>query len=168
MEWKGVVGFETRYRVSDGGVVWSINSDKPLKPGRTSKGYFSVLLYDGSSPKKPKSELVHRIVCQAFLGEQPSGHEVNHKDGDKANNALANLEYVTGKANCIHAVKMGLTIVPKQYLKNRKLSREQVLSIRQQSVPYVRGTIARLAREHGVTEKVIADVIAGRSYQEFQ
>ena len=44
----------------------------------------------------------------AFVGPRPALHETNHIDGNKANNALSNLEYVTKSENTIHAVRLGL------------------------------------------------------------
>ena len=51
---------------------------------------------------------VHRLVALCYLGEPPLGAEVNHKDGNKENNDVSNLEYVTSKENSVHAVRLGL------------------------------------------------------------
>lgn len=51
---------------------------------------------------------VHSLVAAAFLGPRPEGYEVNHKDGDKTNNCVANLEYVTQSENIAHAYRIGL------------------------------------------------------------
>ena len=97
--WRGVVGYEHRYQVSNLGRVWSAKSQKILSPGPTSKGYLTVTLYDGSSPKKPRSHCVHDLVAAAFIGPKPSGLTVDHGDRNKRNNAATNLEYVTNLEN---------------------------------------------------------------------
>lgn len=67
---------------------------------KTGIGYRAVCL-------KGKSYPVHRLVLLAFVGPCPEGYEVHHKDGDRANNSLDNLEYVTSSENTLHAVKAG-------------------------------------------------------------
>lgn len=57
---------------------------------------------------KNKPTLVHRLVAVAFLGPIPDGQEVNHLDGNKANNRASNLEYVTRKGNMAHAQRIGI------------------------------------------------------------
>lgn len=94
--------YNDRYVIYSDGRVQNAETGKFLKPGRMSKGYLTVYLYDGSRPKKGKSFLVHRLVADAFLG--PSTMQVNHKDGNKENNSVDNLEYVTGKDNCRHSI----------------------------------------------------------------
>lgn len=94
--------YNDRYVIYSDGRVQNAETGKFLKPGRMSKGYLTVYLYDGSRPKKGKSFLVHRLVADAFLGH--STMQVNHKDGNKENNSVDNLEYVTGKDNCRHSI----------------------------------------------------------------
>ena len=102
MENKLIYG--NRYCVTPSGEVANAVTGKILCGGRNGKGYLTVSLYDGSSPKKPKSFLVHRLIAEAYLG--PSDLQVNHKDGNKTNNAVNNLEYVTCKENVRHAIEV--------------------------------------------------------------
>ena len=96
-----------RYTAWDTGEIYSNLSGRMLSPGRNSKGYYTVQLYDGSVPKKPKSHLVHRLICIAFHGEPPlPNSQVNHKDGNKANNAAGNLEWTTPLENVRHGIEV--------------------------------------------------------------
>lgn len=73
---------------------------RKLKPEETKKGYLRVDLYDENG--KRKHYKVHRLVAQAFI-ENPDGKpQVNHKDGNKHNNSVTNLEWVTDAENKDH------------------------------------------------------------------
>lgn len=104
-EWLPVVGFELLYLVSRWGQVFSLISDKVLKPGAHTRGYVQLTLCKNG---RYYNKLVHRLVMEAFVGPCPEGMQVNHKDGDKLNNCLSNLEYVTKSENEKHAHKTGL------------------------------------------------------------
>jgi hypothetical protein len=86
-----------RYIATEGGDVINAVTGKVLRGGRNSKGYLTVSLYDGSSPKRPKSFLVHRLIAEAFLG--PSDLQINHKDGNALNNSRSNWQVQSRKAN---------------------------------------------------------------------
>ena len=79
-----------------------------LKTYRINSGYLCLKLH---TDKVRTSHLVHRLVLKAFEGSSPL--EVNHKDGDKHNNQLSNLEYVTSSENKLHALKTGLKVYNK-------------------------------------------------------
>jgi hypothetical protein len=110
MEWKDIKGYEGSYQVSNTGMVRSL--DRAIKfrwffryaKGRILKvnidkyGYEVVSLQDGTTPKYRK---VHRLVAEAFIGE--SELTVNHKDFNKRNNHVDNLEYLTASENSKHA-----------------------------------------------------------------
>lgn len=99
--WKAIVGYEGHYEVSDCGNVRSLNWNNEkktknlwLKP--TNAGYKQVYLFkDG----KGKMFLVHRLVAQAFIPNPNDYPQINHKDENKSNNCVRNLEWCTCKDN---------------------------------------------------------------------
>lgn len=74
---------------------------RPVQPVSSATGYMQVHL-GGSSKRRA---YVHHLVMEAFVSGRPNGMVVNHKDGDKQNNRLSNLEYITPTENSNHAVK---------------------------------------------------------------
>ncbi len=103
--WKDICGYEGVYQVSSLGNFRSKAKCKskfrPLKPIKDQYGYCMVRLYKN---KLGKTIHAHRLVVETFLGDTRCPHcgtvmEVNHKDGDKSNNRLTNLEYVTRQEN---------------------------------------------------------------------
>ena len=107
-EWKPVVGFEGAYEVSSHGRVRSLHRNAPIimTTGDNGKGYVCLNL----RPKKgkPKKFYVHRLVLTAFKGVDHDNKEVNHINGIKSDNTLANLEWCTHKRNLKHAYDIGL------------------------------------------------------------
>lgn len=97
-----------------------------------SNGYKEVNLRGGG---KQHMFYVHRLVAAAFIGEIPQGGEVNHKDGNKANNNLYNLEIVTSSENRLHAYhELGSTGMKTYYGAKHgmaKLDEKTVLEIRE-------------------------------------
>ena len=97
-QWKAISGYEGIYEVSDLGRVKSLKygKEKILKPQKTIGGYLHVdLCKDG----KCKSITVHRLVAEAFIPNQNNLETVNHKDEDKTNNIVSNLEWMSLKDN---------------------------------------------------------------------
>lgn len=119
MVWKPVVGYEESYEISNCGVARGVDryvsngKGMSLKRGviKTQKpdkdGYFRVYL---SKNSKKKQHLVHRLVAQAFLENEEGKPCVNHIDGNKQNNYVSNLEWVTRSENDLHAFKLGLRV----------------------------------------------------------
>jgi hypothetical protein len=116
--WLPVVGWEDIYEVSDRGRVRRCGAHNVGRwpPGRittgtaNAQGYRRAMLQQGERRSTPA---VHRLVLEAFIGPCPPGHEVNHKNGNKADNRLVNLEYLTPPANSQHAVDTGLRVYSK-------------------------------------------------------
>lgn len=94
--WKG-------YLINEDGVLFSEKRQTIKTPQTTPYGYSRVSLCQNG---KVKSVFIHRLVMLTFVG--PSDLEVNHKNGNKRDNTLNNLEYVTRHENMKHAYANGL------------------------------------------------------------
>jgi hypothetical protein len=102
--WKPIQEVGGCYLISDYGNVYSHKTNKILKVGK-GKWYPSVtLMYKG----KRCQFYVHVLVAKYFIGSCPRGKEVNHKDLNKGNNRVDNLEYKTHKKNIHHAIRNGV------------------------------------------------------------
>lgn len=112
------------YTVYSDGRIWSKRSQKFLKPVMSKAGY---LTHSRSVTKGELSPTVHRILAHCFLGGIEDGKVVNHKDGNKLNNSLDNLELVTYSQNSTHARDSGLIRkVPSEENAMAKLSSDEV------------------------------------------
>lgn len=98
--WRSIPGF-SRYQASSLGRITGPKGI--LKPGRNLKGYLHVTV-----TKPRRTVTVAKLVALAFFGERPDGYEINHRNGNKEDNCLENLEYVTATENKHHAIKTGL------------------------------------------------------------
>jgi hypothetical protein len=116
--WKPIPGHEDRYEASDTGQIRSLNPQGHYPPTIVLKqiidrgGYPFVRLYKSG---KSRQWRVHRLVLLTFCGEDPERPEGNHIDGNKSNNRLENLEWVTRRNNHLHALRLGLKKLPYEY-----------------------------------------------------
>ena len=116
--WKDIKGYEGYYQVSNLGRVKSLSrkqrnwrcefvtKEKILNPYYDTHGYRVVSLRKNNTNKKIS---VHRLVGKAFIPNTENKPEINHIDGNKENNVVTNLEWVTYSENLIHAWRTGLT-----------------------------------------------------------
>jgi hypothetical protein len=128
--WKDIKGYEGLYQVSNLGRVKSFKGKTPVifKLNSAVTGYKECALR-----KDGNKEVigVHRLVVMHFLPPQPDKPWVNHKDGDKINNRVDNLEWSTPSENNKHAYATGLKISLKGVqTHSNKLTEEQVIAIR--------------------------------------
>lgn len=113
MIWYPVKNYERLYEITKNGIIRSIprngtKKDKRiLKPQVDKYGYLFVTLYKNNIPHIYK---VHRLVAETFILNPENKPQVNHIDGNKQNNCVDNLEWVTGQENIIHARKNKLQV----------------------------------------------------------
>lgn len=151
--WKDVVGYEGLYLISSNGNVKSISrrgaTGKILK---LNKRRYARVVLTKSCIQHTLS--VHRIVATAFITNPSNKPQVNHKDGNKLNNSVSNLEWSTPSENTIHALRTGLQ--KKVFGENHgrsKLTEDDVSFIRN-----CKETHAELARRFNIDDSTIRDI----------
>lgn len=141
------------YEITKEGQVINKRTQHILKPQSNNKGYLRVILCG-------KKYFVHRLVAEKYIPNPNNYEQVNHIDGDKTNNNVNNLEWVSNLMNRAHAVKMGL------HLKGgdcpwSKLNWEKVNFIRNNSTYSTK----ELSNNFNVSEATIRDVINYRTWK---
>lgn len=180
--WRPVVGYEAYYEVSNMGRVRRIGRAARhgkghgggVKVGRILK---SFVLKDGYSRTqlwvegKPINCLIHCLVAEAFIGQRLPGMEVNHKNLNRLDNVVTNLEYVTHSENNLHSYRNSKRKAPEmprgEAHHNAKLTTEQVMEIKK---TYQRRKIGfgitALARKFKVDHHTIRSIIIGETWKE--
>jgi DNA-binding transcriptional regulator YiaG len=173
-EWRDVPGFEGLYQASNTGKIRSydrlvtekggkvrLHRGCTLYQGRAASGYPSVNLYVGG---QRTTTTVHRLVMATFIGPCPDNHEVNHCDGNKCNNNLENLEYVTHSRNQQHSIRvLGNPAPPRRNQSGEcsasaKLTERDVKEIR---MLYQAGNITqeRLGHLYHVSQSLVSGIV---------
>lgn len=174
--WKQIEDGYEEYQVSNFGQIKSLKSknEKILHLDKDRYGYMNVKLCKNGTMKNFK---VHRLVAMAFI-ENPNGFpEINHKDGNKENNFVENLEWVTKSQNIKHAFDTGLKLPNDsgciQYHKpsygenngRHKLTKQDVDDILEAYIPGdpIFGGRA-LARKYGVGATTIQSILRHKTW----
>lgn len=97
--WKAVKGYETLYEVSDLGGIKSLTYNKIMKPILKKWGYLNISLYKN---KESRTFRVHRLILITFVENVNNYPVVNHINGNKSDNRVCNLEWVTESENNTH------------------------------------------------------------------
>ncbi len=145
---------QPNYCISQDGKIFSLKSNRFLKHFHDAQGYCYIECYEN----KTKSRFsVHRLVAFAFIPNPENKPEVNHIDGDKSNNKVSNLEWVTAKENMRHAIITGLRDT------GNALTDEQVHAICKQLCDGVR--VIDIARMYGVDRAIISCIKNKKTYE---
>lgn len=103
---KELTGFNGKYLIYEDGRIYSLFSDSFLSPHIATSGYYSINL---SLPDKQKKLFyIHRLLAKEFKPNPLNKKYINHKDGNKLNNNLDNIEWCTPGENNDHAISTGL------------------------------------------------------------
>lgn len=171
-EWRNIPEYEGLYAISNLGRVKSLARIVKRKDGTrqkyetrilrhhiSNKGYHQVELRKNSRSKYP---LIHRLVAEVFIENPDNKPQVNHIDGNKGNNRIDNLEWVTSSENAIHAFKNHLRTPNGP----TSLSEDQIRYIREhykfRDAEY--STVA-MAKKLGVGKETVARVVRGNTYK---
>lgn len=165
--WKDIEGFEGLYQVSNMGRVKSFHFKRNLilNPGNVN-GYLEVSLY---KPKTNKKRLVHILVAKAFIANPENLPEVNHKDGNKSNNRVENLEWVTSSQNKFHAIKSKLNPSAGVTHYRAKFNAEEIKYIRKNYKPCDKKFGGKaLAEKFKVDTETIYKIVKYKTYKNIE
>jgi hypothetical protein len=164
--WKDLKGYEGIYKININGDIKSLirnstgtNTRKEtfLKPFISKNGYKRVAL---SKNSKTIKYLLHRLIAIHFIENPNNLKVINHKDGDKLNNELSNLEWCTHSYNSKHGFESN-----GRKIHLRKLKESEVLEIRDKLLNYKRGMVKQLAHEYNVTIWIISLIKNNKTYK---
>ncbi len=168
--WKGVVGYEDLFSVSNKGRLFSLRTNKILKQNIVGEGYNACVTKLNGRKGSNLVLKIHREVAKAFIPNTDELPFVNHIDGDKLNNSVDNLEWVTPQGNVVHAIETGLLSLDHLKLiskENRKLTEEDVKYIRNNFKYGDRNFGARsLSRMFNIPHSTIMKIIRFECYAE--
>lgn len=149
------------YEVSDYGNIRRADTKSRLRPGICGSGY-RVFSLRRAKREKRKTLSVHKCVYEAFFGPVPKNMQVNHRDGDKLNNYILNLEAMTPRQNIRHAIESGAFRPRGGTYGNSKLTEEEVLTIKNMLSGSNRHHV--IARVFGVTRGAISSIACGKNW----
>jgi hypothetical protein len=172
--WKGIPNYEGLYEVSDFGRIKSLPRSFIDKRGYRqrirggllqSKGTTAYVTVGLCKYGEVKDVGVHRLVALVFIPNPDNLPEVNHKDGNKRNNRVTNLEWTTKVGNVVHAHKAGLMrqVYGSSHVR-AKLNEEKVLDIRKR-IAEGSSTVKELAKRYQVSESTIDSVFRRYSWK---
>ena len=165
-QWKWVDGFEGYYMISDHGRLKSFHRNHEGAIRSVKNGAWWYLTVNLRGNGKSVTTKIHTLVAQAFIGNIPDGYEVHHKDGNKQNNNVSNLEIVTKKEHRIKTMAQNPNSCDgmnhyNRYEKTRRL--RQYTQYGQFIAEYVNGTVA--SHYTGICQRNILQVATHAEYK---
>ena len=150
VEWVTIAEFPD-YEVSNTGFVRNKKNESIMKLSDNGKGYKSLCFgrtYAGNNTRR----YIHRLVAEAFISKTDGKNHINHKDGDKENNCVTNLEWVDPSENVKHSWDTGLSACTPKVLTS-----EMVIDIYNEATDGVIPQTA-IAKKYGVCQQTISEI----------
>lgn len=163
MIWKPIREVAGKYEVSDLGLVRNAATQQVLRPFTTKPGeagYYLVRMYHGSKYDR----LVHRLVAAEFLREVAGKHEINHKNGNKKDNRVANLEWCDRSYNVREGHRMHRYALRGENGAASKMTQAQVEAAR---IAYAKGGVTqqKLGEKYGVSQVAMSKILRRVTYK---
>lgn len=165
-----IKGYEGIYEINKKGEVKSLFRKTPHKYNtstperilskRIIMGYYCVAISKEGNTKYKK---LHRLLAETFIFNPDNKEQVNHIDGNKLNNDINNLEWVTRQENSFHAYSLGLNHSGENSCK-AKLTAEKVLAIRRLYRMNPKSNRKQLASKLNISIHTISDILNKRSW----
>ena len=154
------------FEVSNTGKLRNIKTGTTYRQYKNHQGYYQVCVSLGGRNAK-KVFKIHRAVAETFIVKVKDKPIINHKDGNKENNNVDNLEWVTAQENTIHAIHAGLiTYKSGTEVSQAKFTEEQVRYIKSNYIKHDKefGCNA-LAKKFNVEHSIISRIIHNKTYK---
>lgn len=151
-----IKGYEDYY-ITKSGKIFSTLTNKELKYDKSCRGYCKVKLMDRRIGRYITLQ-VHRLVAIQFIPNPNKLPEINHKDGNKSNNSIYNLEWCTSEYNHRHAKENGLYKIEEDSPR-AKLTKQQVIQIYKDWETCKNKVL--LAKKYNVSDALIGEIIRG-------
>ncbi len=165
-EWRAIPDWEEWYSASSFGRIRrdmaasGATVNQIIKPC-FSNGYLHVGLHRNNYQCTVR---VHKLIAITFIGPRPTGLTINHIDGNKTNNHIANLEYVTQQRQIQHAFEIGLISQVGEHNNGSKLTDDVVIKARTE---YANGLVSQreLSVRYGVSLSVMRRALRGKTWK---
>jgi hypothetical protein len=165
--WKDIEGYENKYQVSNFGKIKSLSFNKTglpknLTPKIAGKGYRTVIL----SKKCIQTDFyIHRLLANHFIPNPENKKEVNHKDGDKTNNYVSNLEWNTHSENGIHSFRELGRIHPDCKGENNPKCKLNEIIVNNLRTDFLNGKPQYvMCKEYGINKSTMSNIISRKTW----
>lgn len=148
--WKDIPIYVGRYQASNLGRIKNIQTNHIMKQQIDIDGYFIVSL----EGLKKRTYKVHRLVAMTFIPNPLNKAQINHIDGNKKNNVITNLEWVTPRENIKHAYKIGI-YSRAQHSRAQDKHKKSVLKMENGNVVSKYESLSQAAKMHNVKKQSI-------------
>jgi len=158
INWIDIKGYKGRYQINNSGEIMSLIRNKILTPRKCGQ-YNAVCLYDSNINRK--NFYIHKLVAEYFIENPLNKDQVNHKDGNKNNNSIDNLEWCTASENINHAYRIGFKKAPCAHTGRFGFEHHRSKSVYQfntnKDLIGIYGSICEASRETNIDRKSISN-----------